>query len=217
MLALGVCLFVWLALGLAIFNGYGGNGKGKKTATAGTKISVLVPPTQRGYTRISKIVYTAGTTAHTITVMRPIGRTTVASAAAAGQAVVNLTAQPLASNAVAAGDFLAIRRAADGITRLYEVTSVASLAITMTANLATGEDLAAGDKVWFFGVAGDTNPADGEAHPGLTGTASATTTYTDTDGGVVAGYAKDDPLVVQSNNATVAGTVEQVSWANTQM
>lgn len=196
-----------------MFNGYGGNGKGKKTQTAGTTIEVLVPPRLRSYTRITRLVYTAQGTAHTITVMRPLATTTVASAASTGQAVVNFTADP---GSIAANDWVAIRTASDGITRLYKVSSVSTLAVTMTSNVVVA--MAAGDKIWFFGVAGDTNTAyDGEAHPGFTGTASVTTTYTDSDGGVVASYAVDHPLLVQSNNATNAGTIEQVSWVYTSV
>lgn len=211
MLALGLVLCVWLCVGLWLFQSYGGNGRGKKTQAAGTTIEVLVPPHVSGVTHITKIVYTAAGTAHTITVMRPVGRTTASAAASTGQAVVAFTADP---NTIAANDWVAIRHSTDGVTRQYKVSSVAGLNVTMTANL--GATVAAGDKIWVFGVAGDTNPTDGEAHPGLTGTASVTTSYSDSDSGVVSSYAKDDPLLVQSNNATAAGTIEQVSYSYTK-
>lgn len=200
--------------------GFGGNGDGKKTQTAGTVIQYLVPPDVRGFTRISNIVYTAAGTAHTLTFMRPIGRTTVASAGATGQAVVNITADPGVaagyagiSNAIAANDFVAIRTASDGITRLYKVSSVSTLAITMTANLVVA--VAAGDIFWFFGITTDTDGVTGSAHPALNGTASATTTYTDTTGGVVSSFRVYEPILVNSDNATAAGTLQQINWAYT--
>ncbi|MGH7291302.1 MAG: hypothetical protein ACREJT_08835, partial [Myxococcota bacterium] len=67
--------------------------------------------------------YTCAGTAHTVTCLRPLGRTTIASAGATGQAVANFTADPGVaaayggiSNAIAANDFVAIRTASDGVT-----------------------------------------------------------------------------------------------------
>lgn len=192
---------------------FGGNGQGTRTAAAGTRIRYLMQPNTQGRLRVSKAVYTAQGTAHTLTFLRPIGRTTASSAAAAGQAVINLTADPgPAGNLIAANDLLAIRET-DGVTRLYVVSSVSTLAITLTANLAAGA--AAGAKVWNFGVAADTNPADGAAHPAFAGTASAATTYEDRENGVVATFERDDPILFDSDNATAAGTLNQISWGFT--
>lgn len=205
-------------MGLGL-NAYGGNGLGQRTVAFGTTIDALVPPSptgRQGYTRITKIVYTAAGTAHTITLLRSLGTTTVASTAAAGQAVVNLTAQPTSGNDVAANDYLAIRRAADGITRLYKVSSVSTLAITMTANLGTGAGLAAGDKVWHFGISSDTDPRTGAAHETLRGVVSATSTYSEDSSGVIASIGTDEPIMVQSNNATATGFLEQVSYSYTK-
>lgn len=189
---------------------YGGNGAGNLTQAAGTVISFLIPPHLSGFTRISKVVYTAGTTAHTLKFCRPIGKTTASAAAAAGQAVINLTADPgPTGNPIAANDLLAIRET-DGVTRLYTVSSVATLAITLTGNLTAGA--AAGASVWTFGVIGDTDPVIGTAHPSLGGTASATTTYEEREGGLFASHLKDSPILFQSNNATVAGTLQQLNW-----
>lgn len=217
MIVLGAALaFAFLGLGLALA-GFGGNGSGGVSVAFGTAIRQLVPPHRLGFTRITKLVYTCAGTAHTVTVLRPIGKTTVASAGAAGQAVVNLTADPgLAaayggiSNALAANDLVAIRTASDGITRLYVVSSVSTLAITMTTNLVVA--VAAGDTVWNFGITTDTDGRTGAAHPALLPPASATTSYEDREGGVVSSLAKDEPLLVNSNNATATGTLAQVSW-----
>lgn len=195
---------------------FGGNTLGGKTAAGGTVIRHIVPPNARGFSRVSTLKATAAATAHALTAMRPIGETTVASTAAAGQAVVNLTAQPgPTGNGIASGDILAIRRTADGITRIYIVDSVSTLAITMTANLGTGLGLAAGDKVWFFGVPADTDPTTGDAHPAFTIAAGAQTTLTDDVGGVIASHEHDQPIVLSDNNATNAGSIDQVSYSYT--
>lgn len=220
MIVLGTALlFAFIGLGLALA-GFGGNGSGGQTQTAGTVIRQLVPPNRLGYTRVTKVVYTCAGTAHTVTCLRPLGKTTIASAGAAGQAVINLTADPGVaaayggiSNAIAANDLVAIRTASDGITRLYTVSSVATLAITLTGNLSVA--VAAGDTVWFFGITTDTDGRTGAAHPALLPPASATTTYEDREGGVVASVAKDEPILVSSNNATAAGTLAQLSWCYT--
>lgn len=220
MVVLGfVLLFFGLAAALGLA-GFGGNGDGGKTQTAGTVVQYLVPPNRVGYTRLTTVVYTSAGTAHTLTFLRPLGATTVASAGATGQAVVNLTANPGTTaayggitNGIAANDFVAIRTASDGITRLYKVSSVSTLAVTMTANLVVA--VAAGDKVWFFGAAGDTDGRTGSAHPAFLPIVSVTNTYTDREAGVVATVAKDEPILVNSNNLTAAGSLDQVSWVYT--
>lgn len=194
-------------------NNFGGNGFGSQTQTAGTRIRQLIPPRQRGIARITRVVYTAAGTAHTLTFARPIGRTTASVAAASGQAVINLTADPgVTGNLIAANDLVAVRET-DGVTRLYIVSSVSGLAVTMTSNFTAG--VAAGASVWNFGLLTDTDPRTGLAHPTLLPPASATTTYEDREGGVIAGHEPDAPLLVDSNNASAAGTLQQVSWSYT--
>lgn len=202
-------------------NSFSGNGTGGLTQTAATLIQYLIPPDRRGKTRISKVTYTDGGTAHTLTFLRPLGRTTVSAIAAAGQAVFSLTADPGVaaayggiSNTIAANDFVAIRTASDGITRLYKVSSVATLAITLTGNLTVA--LAVGDDVWFFGITTDTDGATGAAHPKLlSGAGTAAVTFEDREGGVVASLRQDEPILFNSNNATAAGTLSQLSYAYT--
>lgn len=188
---------------------------GKKTETAGTVINHFYPPRQGLYTRLLQLVYTNQGTAHTITFLRPIGETVLAAAAAASQAVLELAAQPATSrgggaNNVAANDYLAWEND-DGTFAFGAVSSVSGLAITMAASLAKAA--AAGRKVWFLGVAADVN-VDGYAHPAAPAPASATTTYSDSVAGVASAIRPYDPLLVQSNNAVAAGTIERaaVAW-----
>ncbi|OWK45783.1 hypothetical protein [Fimbriiglobus ruber] len=193
----------------------GGNGFGNATQTAGTVINRLVPPKPGNYTRISTVVATAGTTAHTLTALRSLGYTTASAAAAASQAVVNLTANPGPSgNQLSANDYVAIRET-DGVTRLYKVSSISTLAVTLASNLVAGVGAGTAGKIWMFGLSTDTDPRTGEAHPAYSVPASATTTYHDDDNGVVSSIGKDEPILLQDNNATAAGSINQTSFGYT--
>lgn len=197
---------------------FGGQGDGGKTANAGTVIQYLVPPVKKAFTRITTVKYVDTGTAHALTFLRPLGKTTVAAAAAASQTDFSLTANPGTtaayggiSNAIAGNDFVAIRTASDGITRLYKVSSMASLVVTLTGNLTVA--LAVGDDVWFFGITTDSDGRSGSAHPALTGGAgSAEVTFSDTVNGIVSTLAHDEPIMFNSANGTNAGTLRQISW-----
>lgn len=149
---------------------------GSLTQTAGTVITRLVEPVKGCVTTLSNIRYLGPqTTQHTLTVLRPLGMTTVASAAAAAQKVINITNDPgvysaygvvdVADNVIAASDFC-VYQTKDGTYTVDTVASVASLAITMTTNVPTST-VAAGAPFWWFGVIGDTNPNDGLVHATL--------------------------------------------------
>lgn len=195
----------------------GGGGFGKLTQTADTVISRLIPPRSGAVTRLTKLVYTAQGTAHVVTVMRAIGtRVKLTSGASTSQAVINVSANPGPSgNALAANDYLCLRHD-DGVYRLHLVSSISSLAVTLSSNLTVVAS--ANQPVWMFGVAADTDPNIGEAHNSLRGVASQTTTYEDApDGaGLFASHDPFEPILVQSNNATAAGTLEQLCWKWTQ-
>lgn len=213
-------------------------GYGKLTQTAGTVITRLVAPREGSFTRLLSVWYTAGATAHTLTVMRPLGKTTASAAAAASQAVINITADPgdydnygvisTANNLIAANDFC-VYQTADGNYVVDTVSSVSSLAITMTTNVPTATVLA-GAPFWFFGIITDTNPADNLAHPQFNLYANITT-YFGTDAGeaqmgfigTIPGInlasataawpltGKNEPMILHSGNATNAGTLEKVT------
>lgn len=210
-------------------------GFGVKTETADTVITRLIPPVRRAFTRLTGVHYRAGGTAHTLTVMRPLNKTTLTAAAAAAQAVINIAADPgdyptgsrVADNAIAANDYVVIELA-DGTHHIGVVSSVASLAITLTANLPTG-GAASGATVWFFGIITDLNPCDGLAHPQFTLTASTATVLGDQPGEAVAGIVgtvphpstfsgmngKNMPMILHSGNATAQGWIESCTVAYT--
>ena len=214
----GILVAATLALYLLGFTAFAGNGDGGKTATAGTAIQYLIPPDKRGVTRITTINYTTAGTAHTLTLLRPLGRTLCSATGAAGQAVINLVADPGSAaviyggvaNAIATNDFVAIRET-DGNTRVYKVLTVAGLVITLGTNLVAGVNSSC--DVWFFGLPADTDGRSGNPHPALAPPVSVTTTFTDRDGGVVATYGRDEPILFNSTNAAAAGTLALLSWA----
>ncbi|VTS00594.1 hypothetical protein [Tuwongella immobilis] len=189
---------------------FGGNGFGRRTATAGTVINHVVPPRKRAYSRITTMVYTAAGTAHTLTVLRPLGSTVLSADASASQAVVNVQANPgPAGNALAANDWVIIQRP-DGTLVVDTVSSITGTAITLATSLAAA--VPAGSQLWMMGVAADTDPRTGAGHPQYSAPASVTTRYSDDLIGVVASIGNNEPLLVQSNNAVAAGTLEQVSY-----
>lgn len=209
---------------------------GRVTQSAGTVISALIPPMKGLVGRISRFVYNSGATVHTVTILRPIGRTNFTADAAAGQAVINITAEPgisgdttrntagypqgVTANLLAANDLVAIREK-DGVTRLYTVSSRSSLAITLTGNLTAGvlyQGQGSGASkvtcdLWNFGVLADLDPSTGLAHSILAPVASAITTHTDGFGGVACSERADEPILIQSSNGTNQGYIESLSFS----
>lgn len=188
---------------------------GTITQTLGTVINVFVPPVEGLFARVLEYVYTAAGTAHTLTLMRPIGQAKAAAAALAGQAVLVLDSQPatnsgLATNDVAANDWMAWENT-DGTYSFDKVASVSGLSVTMTSNLPKA--VAQGKRVWMFGLTTDLN-TDGYAHPAAPLTASTTTAVVNTgvgEAGVASTLRGGEPMLLQSDNATAAGTVRRVS------
>lgn len=152
----------------------------------------------------------------------------VASAAAASQAVINISADPgnysalnascrTANNLIAANDWV-VYQAADGTYIVDTVASVSTLAITMTTNCPTGGVLA-GAPFWWFGIETDTNPNNGLVHPRfnalantqlILGRMDGLTTIPDLGGGIQLGNGAWQPCVIVADNVTAAGFLENV-------
>ncbi len=214
----------------------GAQGFGQVTnASGGTVFSLLVPGRVGAITRLLSLTYTPPSNAQVLTCLRPLGQvqpvanlpiqsyTTVSAAAASGQAVVNIAAQPgSAAHGIQANDFVAITES-DGIQRLHKVSSVSTLAITLTTNLVTGVTATGQYSVaanncyfWCFGATGTTDPNSGSVHPQLNVTASTNLVLADDTGtgaGVLATYLTNSPILIQSNNATAQGYLQQVAAA----
>ena len=212
---------------MGMANAYGGFTNGKATQAAGTVINSLAQPRKGGFTRVTTLRYNNGGTGHTGTWLRPLGRTKTSAVGAAGQAVVNIVVDPgittgfsnngvpiVNTNGIAAGHTVVIRET-DGIARAYIVSSVATLAITLTTNLVAGVNTTS--DFWFMGLITDTDKRTGTAHIVANLPASVITTYADDTAGVCSTIGQDEPILFQSNNITAAGTVEQLSGAYTQV
>ena len=201
---------------------------GKVTQTADTVITQLVPPVKGAYAALARVQYLASTTAHTLTVLRPLNWTTFSADAAAGQAVVNLLEDPgsysttwagrigpagatpsTANNGIAANDFV-VYELPDGNYVMDTVSSVSSLAITLATNVPTG-GVKKGGRLWFFGITTDTSPQTKKAHTQFTLAASATTTLAKKQGVFYRSLNRYDPLILHSDNATAAGTLERTT------
>lgn len=204
---------------------------GKLTQSFGTVITRLVEPRKDAFTKLSYLEYTNLTTAHVLTVMRPLGKTTLTADAAASQAVINITANPgsystlmnpvprTANNLLAASDFVVLQLA-DGTYVLDTVSSISTLAVTLATSLPT-LGAKAGAILWHFGVIADVNPFDAIAHPQFTLPVSSTTVYGTRPGDSLAGwigsYGTNEPLICHSGNATAAGIMERVQAIYTQI
>jgi len=188
---------------------------GSNTAVADTLIELVIPPRTDSRTRIMKLEYTSAGTAHTVTLMKPLGEpTTLTAAAGTGQAVINIAADVgvgTVAGAIAAGDYLVVRKESTGIVYLVKVSSIATLAVTLTANVPVA--FASGDKVWDFGIPGNVRTNVIAGHMPLLPPVSATTAYNSTEygEGIFTTDNRDDPVIISSTNATAAGTVKQAA------
>jgi hypothetical protein len=193
---------------------FGQNVVANQTATADTVINAIAPASPNGYTQVSRYRYSPGSADHVVTGMRPIGKTYIAADAAASQAVIRLLADPGASisptNLIAAGDYLVIKNN-DGTFVAVKVSSVSGLSITLTANLSKA--LSAGNEVWFYGVKTDTDPVTGLAHPKWTlATGDVRTLSGDSNGLLIASHEANQPILMQSDNVTDAGTLLEMVY-----
>lgn len=196
-----------------------------QTASAGTAIMACVPPSEnlRLKTRIMGMAYISAGTAHTLTVMKALAKTSTTAAAAAGATSIAVASTSFgAAQTLAASDFAVIRlQVATGyIYQLLAVSGVSTLTLTVTA-LETAAP--SGSPVWLFGTAAESNAGLDVYLP----TVSAKTQYNFGDGGVsTSGFkvevsnvvyqrsGRGDPLIVNSTNGTAAGTIESISYAH---
>jgi hypothetical protein len=184
--------------------------------TAGTPYTIPIPSKPGLLACMDSFIYTAGATAHTAYLMRALGRTTISLAAALSQAVINLAADPGAglatgANLISANDWLIIQSAATKLYYAVQVSSVSTLAITLTANVPVA--FAVGDKVFFYGIKTDVSPETGLVHANYAMTASTAVTISNLTGnGLVAAYRMNEPILFFVDNITAQGTVNRLTW-----
>jgi hypothetical protein len=202
-------------------NGFGGDSILGLTATAGTVINGLVPPTPGGIPRVSALAYKDGNngTADTLSLLKVLGSTKCVGSVAAGNSGITIASNPGSSlptpDAITSNDWLAITES-DGVTRVYKVSSVTSLtSVTLSTNLVAGT--VNGSPVYWFGVAGDTDQQTGRAQPSVKSNTNGTQfSLSESNGGLAAGHNPGEPLLFQSDNAqAVAGILQQLSYCYT--
>lgn len=186
------------------------------TEAANTPIVEKADPVPGFRSRITSVVYTPGTTAHDLWLLRAIDETTTTAAAAAAASTIVVGKVTFNDQTLASGDYLLIQHS-DGTWEINTVSSVASLTITLGANLAKAVNASA--TVYMFGSIADT-----AYHVKLTTTASTRTIdlHSYFAGLIESGYdvgtvsstgpwSRDgygDPLLFYSGNATAAGTLK---------
>lgn len=208
----------------------------RKTATANTAITAIVPPAGRRKTKVTACTYSIQTQAHSITFMTPLDKVTLKAAVAANGTTLLLSRMPgaysqnaaadgfsvpsVANNNIASGDYI-IYQLPDGNYELNTAgnsTLNANGTVTMTdlGTAASAGGIANNTVVWYMGVVGDTNPNTGVAHPQYYSSSANNTTRTLPDANatspVLAETARQrEPILIVSNNTNSAGTLEGAS------
>jgi hypothetical protein len=196
-----------------MIHGLGGDGYGKLTQTAGTRIRLLVGGVGGLFTHLNNLRYTSAGTAHTLTIMRDASVAKAASAlAAAGTSLVVDTALTDGDgNAIAASDVVAVKLNT-GEWHLSVVTSwtANTKTIVLTTAIPAGKSVLKGAPVACYGVAGDTFHASRQLLPAV----SVTTNYPVVSGDDVSlcrSRSPGVPLLIDSDNPTAAGTLEMAN------
>ena len=191
----------------------GGDGYGKKTAAANTRIQFLVGGVGSLFTHLLNIRIATLATAHVLTVMRGGSRSKVTSdLAAAGTAlVVDDALTDGDGNAIAANDLLAVQLD-NGTWHLSLVTSwtAGTLTLVLTTAIPTGRTARRGARVVNYGVAGDTWHSLRQFDLA----ASSTNQFPAVAGAVeslVRASAPGEPLLIDIDNPTNASTVATTS------
>jgi hypothetical protein len=195
-------------------------GCGRKTVAAGTPITQLIQPRPGTRAHLDKFVYTPGANTHLLSVLQVQGRTTMAADAAAGQAVIVLSADPGAAvaNALAANDWLVVKRP-EGFAFAAQVVGApvvvtGGIQVTLSVNLPVAIP-AQGSMVWDMGAPGDTVPTTGEITPQFDLPTGATTTFDNASGnGLVASPRFGEPLLLHVDNVTAAGKINYAAWTH---
>lgn len=188
-----------------------GAGFGKKTAAGGTPFWRIIPGKPKLRTVITSLNYLNAVDAHVVTLMFPVhpigGKCFVplASEAAAGQKVMVLPSNPTMPDGtpLAASDFVAWVDE-NGNTQADLVASVSNLNYTLTSNLPS--KVLKGSSVFILGAPG-TEHTDRQ----LDLLAAASLKEQKFGPGVLAmSQGNNQPMLIYSNNATTAGTINHV-------
>ena len=190
------------------------NGTANHSATAGTIVRVACGGEfADAITVLAGFSWKAAGTAHTGTAMKSASRSTVTDAVAAAGTEVTSAAQLTdgAGNNIASGDTIAVQLS-DGTWHTTTVNGAPSgLTLTMADAVPAGKSIAAGAAIACYGVAGDAMHAKHR----FALYASATTSVPRAGVAVRAGSYVGEPIVLEIDNATAAGLLEEASWVYT--
>jgi len=192
-------------------------------------------PLSGGCPHVTSLVLLAGATPHTAWVLRPrnftyfvaalpVNTTLIPNAALAGDPGVYSTNYQyptpggippgqVADNAIAAGDYVAYQLA-DGSWQADKIASGtfgASLTLATGTPNRTGGSVLTGTPFFFFGVAGDVDPANGQADFGYDTIVSTRNVFQDPIAGIAQALHPGDPLLFFDANATNADVLDVLS------
>ena len=195
----------------------------------------------RGVTKLTKIYYsTGGSTAQVISIFRPFNYTYNTTANVAGDTVINLALDPgkystnmnypgskvnwpaqVADSPIgtSASSKYLVLQLVDGSWFLTKITSVSTLAVTITTALPTPTTNTAvmpiGSAIYFFGIpTTDKNPQDGQLNPKLTVVANTAVGTATLDGNgypLFSAYNPGDPLIAYTANSTNDGSFDNIT------
>jgi len=188
---------------------------GYQTQSAGTEIRQLINPKRGALTRVTQLTYRSDSTAHALSLLRPLAYTVTSADAEASQADIVVEDTSPSSDiqspfgldeTIATGDYLAWENA-DGTFGHGKVSSVSGNTITLADNLTKA--INAGARVWIFYEAARTTA--GSKQMIFQPAASTTHTFSDPIAGIAESYRAYEPLLFVSGNATNAGFLESLS------
>lgn len=221
---------------MSLQNAIAGNSFGRISVAFGTVINRLVPGAIGLLTRLVALIYTCAGTAHTLTFCRPIGRAAFTASSDAAATTITLDRNPgptgdktrgnatnrgypqgVTANPLAANDLVAIREI-DGVTRLYTVSAVDATGLVFTIGALTAGVAADGFcALWMYGLITDTDPSTGLAHATKLTVVSVVNKYPENPfqpiEGILATFRADEPILIQSDNATATGAIDGVEFA----
>jgi len=181
---------------------------GYQTESASTQIDVDIDPIDGKRVAIRSFGMTCGATATTVTFMQALGETTTTAAVASNATTgfIGTAEFQTSDNAIATGDYIAIELD-DGT---YQYTTVATGSYDdFSISAALTDTVAAGNKVWGFGLYSDSQATGGHIRYYLTASTSHTE---DLDGGIFYGAAKGYPMKAwHANDAAAAGSVDWIT------
>ena len=178
---------------------------GYKTESAATAIEHNIDPRAGERISIRAAQFFAGTaTASSVYFLQSLGSSTIATAVASNATTgFALAAEPVAANALASYDKVCIELDNGD----FQYTSTASGTWSdFSIAAALTDTVAAGNRVWSFGIATDTG------HLRFALTHSVANTLTAVDGGVLYASGKNQPLIVHMlNDSAAAGYISYVT------